>query len=328
VIEVVASVPIRAATSPATVPHPIVRSLAADGPMLPTLVDGLPRRQGWRFEPKWDGWRALAVVEDGRVDLRSRRGTDLAPHLPELLRPPVALSARRALLDGEVVVLRNGRPDFDAISGRLATRRLAGWAAHTDPATFVAFDILELDGKQLAEEPYTSRREALVGLGLDGLRWALTPSDADGDALWAATQDLGLEGVVAKDPRSTWRPCRSRRWLKAKHWRHGTFRVMGWAASTDKEPAGLVVGAPGAIGELRVVGVAPVHADRETRDVVMRLIDGLRIDRVPVLAPRWRRTVTWVEDSLVADVRYLERTPMGLLRHASARRVGSDTSSP
>jgi len=303
------------------VPHPIVRSLAADGPMLPTLVDGLPARDGWRFEPKWDGWRCLAVVDDGSVDLRSRKATDLAPYFPELVRPPVALAGRRAVLDGEVVVLRNGRPDFDAISGRLATRRLANWAAHKSPATFVAFDLLELEGRALADELYTARRSVLEGLGLDGLRWALTPSDGDGEAVWAATRDLGLEGVVAKDPRSTWRPCRSRRWLKAKHWRHGTFAVIGWAASTDKEPAGLVIGAPGAIGELRVVGVAPLNVDREARAIVMALIDSLRTERAPMVAPRWRRAVTWVDDGLVAEVRYLERTPSGLLRHASARQV-------
>jgi bifunctional non-homologous end joining protein LigD len=289
--------------------------------MLPTLVEGLPRREGWRYEPKWDGWRCLAVVEDGRVDLRSRRATDLAPYFPELVRLPVGLAGRRAVLDGEVVVLRNGRPDFDAISGRLAARRLAGWAAHTSPAALVAFDLLELDGQVLVDEPYAARREALEGLSLDGLRWALTPSDADGQAVWVATHELGLEGVVTKDPRSAWRPCRSRRWLKAKHWRHGTFRVMGWAASTDKEPAGVVLGARGAVGELRVCGVAPLNVDQDTRAVVMRLVDELRTDRVPLLAPRWRRAVQWVHDGLAADVRYLERTPTGLLRHASAQAV-------
>jgi hypothetical protein len=96
---------------------------------------------------------------------------------------------------------------------------------------------------------------------------------------------------------------------------------MGWAASTDKEPSGLVLGAPGAVGEVRVIGVAPLNVDRGTRAVVMRLIDELRTDRVPLLAPRWRRAVRWVNDGLVADVRYLERTPTGLLRHASAKRV-------
>ena len=79
--------------------------------------------------------------------------------------------------------------------------------------------------------------------------------------MWAATRDLGLEGVVAKDPRSPWVPRRSRRWLKCKHWRYGTFTVVGWAASTAKEPGGLVLGAPGAVGEMRVVGVAPLHVD-------------------------------------------------------------------
>ncbi len=136
---------------------------------------------------------------------------------------------------------------------------------------------------------------------------------------------LGLEGVVAKDPRSFWVPRRTKPWLKCKHWRHGTSSVMGWAASTDKEPSGLVIGAPGAIGELRVVGVAPLHVDRETRRAVMCLIDDLRSERVPMLAPRWRRPVQWVDEGLVAEVRYLERTPTGMVRNASARMVRSLT---
>jgi bifunctional non-homologous end joining protein LigD len=69
--------------------------------------------------------------------------------------------------DGEIVVLRHGRPDFDAISGRLATRRLSAWAAHTSPTTFVAFDLLELDGRTLVDEPYTARSAALAGLDLN-----------------------------------------------------------------------------------------------------------------------------------------------------------------
>src|SRR5579872_5160313 len=110
--------------------------------MLPTLVEHLPDRATWRYEPKWDGWRALAVISDAGVELRSRRATELALYFPELTRPPVALAGRSAVLDGEIVVLRDGRPDFDAISGRLASGRLAGWASRVSPATFVAFDLL------------------------------------------------------------------------------------------------------------------------------------------------------------------------------------------
>jgi len=93
--------------------------------MLPTLVDDVASRDGWAFEPKWDGWRCLAILDQETVDLRSRRAVDLAPWFPELTRPPATLEGRRAVLDGEIVVLRDGRPDFDAISGRLAARRLA-----------------------------------------------------------------------------------------------------------------------------------------------------------------------------------------------------------
>jgi len=71
--------------------HPLVRSLADTGPMLPTLVDEVAGRPGWTFEPKWDGWRCLAILDEATVDLRSRRAVDLAPWFPELTRPPAAL---------------------------------------------------------------------------------------------------------------------------------------------------------------------------------------------------------------------------------------------
>jgi ATP-dependent DNA ligase len=82
-----------------------------------------------------------------------------------------------------------------------------------------------------------------------------------------------------------------------------------------------VVGAAGAVGERRVAGIAPLHLDQPTRQIVMGMLEELRADRVPLNAPRWRRPVQWVSDGLVAEVRYLERTPTGLLRHASARAV-------
>jgi len=180
---------------------------------------------------------------------------------------------------------------------------------------------LELDGRALGDEPYARRRENLIGLGLDGPPWTLTPAGADGEAMRAATRDLGLDGGVAKDPRSAWVRRRSRRWLKDNHWRYGTFTVVGWAASTAKEPGGLVLGAPGAVGEMRVVGVAPLNVDRETRAIVMGLVDGLRTGQVPLFAPWWRRPVQWIRPELRAEVRYLERTPTGMLRHASVRQV-------
>jgi hypothetical protein len=169
---------------------------------------------------------------------------------------------------------------------------------------------LELDGRSLAEQPYLRRREELEGLGLDGLRWALTPSYAEGEAVWSATGDLGLEGVVAKDPRSPWVPRRSRRWLKCKHWRHATFAVMGGPPSSAREPAGLVVGAAGAIGELRVAGIAPLHLDQPARQRhccvgEARGVGGSR--RSPVLGE-----IAWASSSKAAATRrwrFLASTP-------------------
>jgi hypothetical protein len=110
--------------------HPIVRSLATDGPMLPTLVDGLPDRAGWVFEPKWDGWRCVAVVDHGRVDLRSRRAVDLAPYFPELTQTIHPLAGRRAALDG---VGRYPRP-------RPRGRRVEGRAVDLGATAVAAVD--------------------------------------------------------------------------------------------------------------------------------------------------------------------------------------------
>jgi bifunctional non-homologous end joining protein LigD len=185
----------------------------------------------------------------------------------------------------------------------------------------VAFDLLELDGETLVDEPYAARRESLADLGLNGPRWATTTADGDGEAVWTATEELGLEGVVCKDPRSTSVPRRSQRWLKCKHWRYGTFRVMGWAPSTGREPAGLVVGAPGAGGELRLAGVAALNVDREARATVMALMDSLHRpaadDRPPLATPgAMRRRRPGRPGALPgADA-------VAWLRHALARSVG------
>jgi bifunctional non-homologous end joining protein LigD len=183
----------------------------AFAPMLATSASGRDLSAGWAFEPKLDGWRAV-VTCDGIVSVRTRTGRDITTSLPELTAPPPSIAARSAVLDGELVAGAGKPEDFYGIAGRVASRRPAV------PLSFVAFDVLFLDGESLCHRSYYERRQLLASLGVCGGSWATVPSfDGEASEVLAACADLGLEGLVAKRAESRYRPGqRSRDWLKLK----------------------------------------------------------------------------------------------------------------
>src|SRR3954462_15759324 len=138
-------------------------------PMLAT-TGPLPSDDGrWAYVIKWDGVRAIAFADGGRLRLQARGRRDITPRYPELRPLGEALAGREAVLDGEVVAFEEGRPSFQKLQGRMhlasdsAIRRLS----RTDPVTYVIFDVLFLDGRSLLSLPYAERREELAALGLD-----------------------------------------------------------------------------------------------------------------------------------------------------------------
>jgi bifunctional non-homologous end joining protein LigD len=175
---------------------------------------GMPVDLGeWAIEPKWDGWRCLARIDNGALRLTSRWRNDLTAMFPELGELPSELAGSRVLLDGEIVALHpDGSQDFHALTNRRPRRstRLA----------FMCFDALHVDGHDLMHEPYVTRRHALQQLHLMQDRWLTTPSlqHEAGAALYAFTLNQGWEGIVAKRLDSPYRPAaRNGAWLKAKH---------------------------------------------------------------------------------------------------------------
>ena len=213
-------------------------------PMHPTAARELPADQGaWAFEPKWDGYRALGHVVAGGLALRSRNGVDMAGWFPELGGLADALGGRAAVLDGEVVAFDDrGRPSFEALQQRMAGR--AGRRRRA-PVTYLAFDLLWLDGLLLTGLPYAERRRRLEDLEVAGPAWQTVASFAGaGTALLAATREQGLEGVVAKKLQSTYLPGRrTRSWLKTKHYQRETFLVGGFVPDHDQVRS-LLVGLP------------------------------------------------------------------------------------
>ena len=207
-------------------PDKIVPMMARLGP----LPDDDER---WAHEIKWDGVRAIAHSEPGRLRFHSRNLHDITPRYPELSRLNRALSHHRAILDGEIVALdAEGKPSFGALQRRMhltsesQVRRLAKEA----PVTYMIFDLLWLDGHSLMALPYTERRARLAELELEGPRWRAPEYVAGrGADMLAATEAQGLEGIVAKRLDAPYEPGRrSPCWVKVKNVDRQEVVVGGW----------------------------------------------------------------------------------------------------
>ena len=193
---------------------------------------GLPEGDGWGFELKWDGIRALAFVRDGRLRMQSRRMEDVTFRYPELEPMTEALDGRDAILDGEVVARDDeGRPRFQLVQRRmgLTSKGAVDARRRQTPVDFVAFDLVHLDGRDLRAAPYSERRDLLAGLGFDGACWSAPAHRVGGGAeLLEAAKDRGLEGVVAKKLESPYREGRrSGEWIKERIWREQEFVIGG-----------------------------------------------------------------------------------------------------
>ena len=190
-------------------------------PMLVTSGRLPPDSEKWSYEVKWDGFRALIEAAPSGIKIWSRNGHDMTSSYPEL--QALASGVRRPLvLDGEIVSLdSDGTPDFAALWFRSR--------GSSSPAVcFMAFDVLEVGGKDLIDEPYRERRRILEQLNISGPHWC-TPEIhiGEGAALFDATKEMGLEGVVAKRLDSRYRPgLRSKSWTKTKHFQTRTFALL------------------------------------------------------------------------------------------------------
>ena len=301
-------------------------------PMLATPAPAraaLPRGPGWVFEVKWDGVRALADVHAGAVRLSSRNERDVTLAYPEL---GGLATLGDVLLDGEVVLMDDGRPSFPALAERMHVRdaRRAAALAAARPVTYLVFDVLRHDGRDLMPLPWAERRAVLDALVLPAHVQA-SPWYDDGDDLWRVTAAHALEGVVAKRRDAPYRPGhRSPDWVKAAHRRTRTALVGGWRPeSTGTGRLGAVLlGAPDAHGGLRYLCRAGSGLGGPAARAMRRLLAPLErttapfTDEVPALDARG---TVWCEPVVVVETLYLARTPTGRLRQPVVRGVRTDT---
>jgi hypothetical protein len=196
--------------------------------------------------------------------LRSRPGRDCSEEVPELAPITLALGRHRVLLDGELVCLGpDGSPDFASLRRRLrAPADKARRHAERSPATFLAFDVLHLDGRSTRELPYERRRELLLDLALEGPGWRTPRHFVDEtERVLAATREHGLEGVVAKRLSSPYLPgSRNGAWVKHKQRRTETFLVSGWSPPERRRPEGLCSHAPYRMEPQSPPAASPSHS--------------------------------------------------------------------
>jgi bifunctional non-homologous end joining protein LigD len=282
--------------------------------MLLSTAPTLPSGDGWVFEPKSDGMRALVSIAPGGVRLFSRHGKEWTAGFPEL--GGLGSTGMSSVVDSELVVLNDrGQADFDLLGRRLVARAGIPSLSEEHPAKLYAFDLIERDGRDLCAEPWVERRRQLEALPFYGDLVRLVPYTVDGAAMHRLTAELGYEGTVAKRCRSCYFPNRrSKSWLKVKHRKVATFGVVGWRPPSSRHPGGLVVAENG-----KSVGVAMLFLSKADEG---RMVDLMR---------RYGRShggmLAVAEGALEAEVGFTERTASGTLREAVCRRLRSPADS-
>jgi bifunctional non-homologous end joining protein LigD len=279
-------------------------------PMLARAATEPPRDGAWAYELKWDGIRALGHVEAGTLRIESRNGKDLTPRFPELKGLATQLGAGSALLDGEIVAFDDdGRPSLDRLQqgGR--------------PATYVLFDLLELDGRPTLELPYAERRRLLAGLALEGPSWR-TPEHHEGQGreLLEATRGMGLEGVMAKRLDSRYEPGRrSGAWLKIKNRRRAEVVIGGYTRGSGERRGRIGALLAGRLvdGRLLYAGRIGTGFSEETLRTLERELEPLRRETSPFEGGGPPRGAVFCEPELVAEVELAGWTRGEMLRAAS-----------
>jgi bifunctional non-homologous end joining protein LigD len=309
--------------------------MSAPLPMLAT-PGTLPRGDGWAFEVKWDGVRALVRVRDSTIQITGRNGRDVTHRYPELQAVVDALDGTDALFDGEIVACdEDGLPSFERLQERMhvddhtAIARLV----REVPVVYMVFDVLAYDGETLTARPYHERRSRLEALALGGPSWRVPPIEiGDGSTIDAFTRAHDIEGIVAKRLDSVYEfGRRSPAWRKIKHSRRQEFVVGGWTPG--------VRGRTGDIGAL-VLGVYERDEHGVTRlRCCGKVGSGLRDDTRSALQRRFAETARaaspfgageipphthFVEPSLVVEVRFAHWTSVHVVRAAVFEGIRTD----
>jgi bifunctional non-homologous end joining protein LigD len=302
-------------------------------PMLAEIGDEPRSDPQWLYEPKVDGYRVIAFVQDGVARLQSRRGIDLTTAFPEIVADLQAQAVDSMIVDGEIVALdATGRPSFNALQNRRELKTPAELAAaqRESPVILLCFDLLHFAGINLRPASYLDRRRYLSQCLLPTAHLQLVHTSDNAEKLYAASLASGFEGVVAKRKDSPYQPGkRSGAWLKLKATQTAEFVVGGYTQGKGaREALGSLLLGYWTGSKLHFAGhVGSGLDDRVIAELGKRFAKLERKAPPFVEKPPLQRPTTWLDPELVVEVSFAEWTPDGLLRAPVFERVRDDIES-
>jgi bifunctional non-homologous end joining protein LigD len=284
-------------------------------PQKATLVDNVPAGSAWIHEMKFDGYRCLLGIGGGEAKVYTRTGLDWSDKFPEIVEAARELEVGSALLDGEIVKLdEKGNSNFSALQAAISE-------GGRGLALFV-FDVLEIDGEDVAPLPNIERKERLASLLGEGKPPFILYADhivGAGEKLFDAMCEAGGEGIISKKADAPYRGTRSKAWLKIKCTRRQEFVIIGWSES-DKKGRGfraLLLGLH-EDGKLRYAGKVGTGFSNAVQQDLRARLEKMAVEKPAAPVPRAdARGARWVKPQLVAEVAYAEFTAENVVRHAS-----------
>ncbi len=284
-------------------------------PQLCTLVDSVPAGTGWLHEVKYDGYRALVAIGDGKAKVHTRSGLDWTDKFAAIADAAAALPVQSALIDGEIVAYKDGHPDFSTLKDAIA---------NAGDMTLFAFDLLELNGEDVTPLTTVERKDRLRGIVENGERIQFAEHVlGSGEELFETMCREGLEGVVSKRADAPYAGARNRTWLKAKCIQRQEFVIVGWTPS-DKNRGfrSLLLGLRDADG-FRYAGKVGTGFDQDLMNDLTDRMTTLSVAKPSVDAASLKthkaalRGAKWIRPELVAEIAFAEVTPDKVLRHSS-----------
>jgi bifunctional non-homologous end joining protein LigD len=296
-------------------------------PMLAKVAPDAFTDKDWIFEVKWDGFRAIAYVEEP-YSLKSRNGKELKNNFPELQE--LTRLSSNIVIDGEIIVMREGKPDFQSLleRGQAVSKGEIQRESSRAPATYIVFDILEKDGKPLTQLSLMERKAALKNSLKEGTNVLLCDYiEEKGEAYFKLALEKGLEGVVAKKKDSQYEEgLRTGSWLKIKKLKTCDCVIFGYTEGEEsrKQTFGaLLLGLYDKDGTAVYVGKVGTGFTQQMLATLKDKFEEVKTDAAP-FKPESGDVVTWLEPTLVCEVDYQVVTRDMRLRMARFKRLRDD----